>query len=254
MFSPALRNRQKLLARHSARKGGKPNKAAPAPAIEESNPATSEYQQLLAKLHDDLRALSEIQSIEMRIEKKRSMIQAFLPWCEGALSIEEGAQAPQDEILVTVMIWALDIQNWDLALTIAAHCIKHGLALPERYSRTLGCLVTEEIAEYAIQNEGKVPHEVLMRARPGDGPEYDMPDQARAKFHRALGESFARQAETFDPKAESAPAGGKPALIDSALSELHRALQLNKKVGVKKHVQELEREAKKLAQAAGEKD
>lgn len=251
MFSPALRHRQKLLAARAARVA---NQAVAiegaAPAMPESGPVATEYQQLLAKLHDDLRTLSAVQSIEKRIAMKPGLLDFYRPWIAGALETPETDKAPQDEIVVTGMVWALDIGEWDFAFTIARHCILHGLQLPERYNRTLPCLVVEEVAERAIAEPGSVPHAILSTM--SDFVKFDMPDQARAKFHRALGESFAREAENFDASADNAMAGGKPALVDAALTELHRAVKLHDKVGSKKQIEQLEREAKKLAAAAGQ--
>ena len=78
-----------------------------------------------------------------------------------------------------------------------------------------------------------------------------MKDETRARWFRALGESWARQAEEFDPAADSAPAGGKAMLVDAALTAFREALRLHAKVGIKKDVEVLEREAKRLAEAAG---
>jgi hypothetical protein len=254
MTSPALRHRQQKLARLSTRahlddmaRRARAGVAAPMP---EDGPVATEYQGLLAQLHEDLRGLSSVQSIEKRIEKKPELLAKYRPWVAGALDVAEGDAAPQDEIVVTALIWALDIADWSFALDIADHCIAHRLDLPERYNRTLGCLVVEEVAEAAIKAGGNVPHDVLERVRPIATDE-DMPDQVRAKFHRALGESWAQRAENFDPASESAPAGGKPAMVDAALTELRRAVELNAKVGVKKLIEQLEREAKRLAEAAG---
>lgn len=248
MHSPALRNRSKVLARKAAIEAGAASAEGSAPPMADGTPVSDEYRKLLAAMHEDLRALSTIQSIEARIGKKQKMIDAYRPWCLGALEIEEGATAPQDEIVVQTMIWALDISDWGFALDLAEHCITHNLVPPERFNRTTACLVAEDIAERAIKTPDSVPHDILERARPGAGQ--DMPDQARAKYHRALGESWARQAEEFDPNAESAFAGGKPALIDAALGELRRGVELNARVGVKKLIQQLERDAKVLAEEA----
>ncbi len=254
MSSPFRRHRQKVLARLAAEKAGKADAEGMAPPMPEDSPATTEYRGLLAALQDDLRTLHDIQSVETKIERKRSMITAYIPWCKGVLEATEETSAPQDEIVVTIMIWSLDIQEWDAALDLAEHCLRHGLQLPERYNRTLGCLVVEEIAEYAIKHAdgdaAPVPLEVLQRTAPLLA--HDMPDQVKAKFHRALGECWARMAESYDPSADSAPAGGKPALVDAALTELRRAVSLHGKVGSKKQIEQLEREAKKLAQAAGQ--
>ncbi|OJW73010.1 MAG: hypothetical protein BGO57_13105 [Sphingomonadales bacterium 63-6] len=223
-----------------------------APDMPEEGPVAAEYRNLLGQLHEDLRKLHEIQSTEAKALEKEKMILAYLDWCQGALSIEEGQAAPQDEIVVTCLIWAIDIRNWPLALELADHVIRHNLKLPERFHRSPRALLWSELADFAIANPGEVPHDILLRAAPGDEPASDVKDETVARMHRAIGESWALLAENFDETADSAPAGGKPAMVDAALASLRRARQLDAKVGVKKQIEQLEREEKKLAAAAGQ--
>jgi hypothetical protein len=253
-FSPALANRQRIaaqlstkamLAEHAARAGV-------APEMPADSPAAGEYQALLVQLHEDLRKLHEIQSRDAKAALKAKLIDAYLPWVNGVLAgAAEGLPAPQDEIVVTVFIWAIDIRNWSLAVMVGAHIFAHGLQLPERFHRTAGGLLVSEIADAAINDAGSVPHEALtgVAAMVGEGPAWDMKDETRARLHRAIGESWARLAEAFDPAAESAPAGGKAMLLDAALTALREAMRLHSAVGVKKLVEQLEREAKKLIPA-----
>lgn len=247
-FSPALAHRQRvvaglstrtMLAEHAARAG--------APPMPESGPVASEYQSMLARLHEDLRRLHEIQSTDAKVALKRELIIGYLPWVEGVLtSIIEGA-APQDEILVTIFIWALDTRDWQLALDLFAHIDEHRLQLPERFHRSPRGVLLSEMGDAAINEPGTVSHEFLLAIRPGPDPVSDVKDETMARVQRAIGESWARQAEEFDPAGESAPAGGKAMLVDAALSALREALRLDQKVGVKKQIEQLEREAKKLA-------
>lgn len=223
--------------------------AASAPAMSENDPAASEYQQLLASLHNDLRALHDIQSVQAKIEAKRAMITAYLPWVEGALAAGEDGRAVQDEIVVTMLVWALDIQDWDRALIIGSHVLEHGLSLPERYKRTAACLVVEEISDAAKADPAAVPLEILLRTQ-GGAEGRDMPDQVRAKLLRAIGLGWAAMADQFDPAAETAFAGGVAALIDAALTALVEARRLDSKVGVAKKIEELTRTQRKLAEAA----
>lgn len=252
MFSPALRNRQKKLARQAAMAAGLVLATGTAPAMPEEGPVASEYQNLLGQLHEDLRKLHEIQSTEAKAVEKEKMILAYLDWCKGALEIEPGTAAPQDEIVIHCLIWAVDIRNWPLALLLADHVIAHNLKLPERFHRSPRALLWSELADFAIANPGEVPHDILLRAAPGDDPVSDVKDETIARMHRAIGESWALQAENFDASADSAPAGGKPAMVDAALASLRRARQLHANVGVKKQIEQLEREEKKLAAAAAE--
>ncbi|MXO64837.1 phage terminase small subunit [Altericroceibacterium endophyticum] len=250
MISPFRRHQQKTLARLSAYHDGQVASEGMALPMPEDSPGANEYRNLLAQQHEDLRRLSEIESIENKIAAKAEMLPKYTDWCEGALAIAEGDSAPQDDIVVTAMIWALDVRQWTLALDLAQHVITHSLQMPERYHRGSAGLVVSEVADAAIADPEAVPHDVLLRAKLYLNARYDMKDSYRARLHRALGESWARKADDFDPDAEDAIAGGKPALVDTALTELRRAKDLDGKVGVVKQIEALEREAKRLAKGA----
>lgn len=257
MFSPALRNRQRVLARQAAQaaSAGKPAKpgsrkmpgqSAPAPS-NEGKPA-SEYAALLAVLHERLRSLSDIQSHEQRQPKKAEYAKEFAAWVDGIVAADEPVQ---DEILVTMMIWAVDCREWPRALALAAFVLRHGIELPERYSRTPACFLAEETADQALAQHEQVPHEVLLQVLDLTA-ESDMPDQVRARLHKAIGRSWKRKADAFDPAAENAAAGGALALVAEATSHLERALQLWGEVGVKKDIQQAKALDKKLRAAAQE--
>ena len=248
-FSPALAHRQRVLAAIAA---GPDAPVAALPEIDPASPAAAEYQQLLASLHNDQRALHDIQSVQEKIERKRTMIDTYLPWVNGALDAGAEGRAVQDEIVVTMMIWAFDIQNWELALDLAQHVLTHGLALPERYKRTAATLIAEEIADAAKVDPASVELAQLQRASSLTA-DYDKPDQVKAKLLRAIGLALSAQADAFDPAAENAAAGGLPALVDAALLHLKEALRFDKNVGVKKQIEQLERQAKKLADEAAAK-
>ena len=243
MTSPALRHRQAKLAAIAA-SGGR-NGASGAPAMPTEGPVASEYQLLLMALGEDLRALSNIQSRERKIEAKRAMIARYVDWVKGALEAEAPAQ---DEIVTTMMIWTIDLGSWDDALKLAKHVLEHGLTLPERYKRNPATLIAEEIAEAGLTNPPTVEIPDLLSAHELTA-NFDMHDQARAKLAKAIGQAFKAEADSFDPDAETAVAGGKPALIATAIDWLTRALTLDSKVGAKKLIEALERDQKKLAEA-----
>jgi hypothetical protein len=82
----------------------------------------------------------------------------------------------------------------------------------------------------------------------------DMPDEVRAKLHKAIGLALKGQADNFDPEADTARAGGRAALIDAARREFTRALDLDKGSGVKALITTCERELKKAAPAPENED
>lgn len=245
MFSPALRHRQRVLAQQS----GAAKVEAEAPVeLERTTPAGQEYAALRVLLHDNLRTLSDIASHEARVPVKVEMARAFAPWIEGVLASE--GQAAQDEVLVTNLVWAIDYRDFDYALRLAAHAIRHGLAMPEKFTRTPACYLAEEVATIANAEFDAVSLDHLLAVQQLiDG--HDMHDAVRAKLLKAIGRRYAQRAANFDPAADNAPAGGKAAYVETALENLRRALQLDANVGVKKDIERLEREAKKLAPGEG---
>lgn len=202
---------------------------------------SSEYRLTLVQLGVDLRRLKAIQSVERKVEAKRGMIHAYDAWVDAALAADTPAQ---DEVVTTMMVWAIDIADWPRALRLAAHVLRHGLTLPERYRRTTGTLIAEEIATAGLS---AIPLADLPTLQQADDlvSDEDMPDQVRAKLKKAIGLAFKARVDTFDPEADCAVAGGRPALIAAALDHLTRAQQLDPLCGVKKLIEQLRREAKK---------
>jgi hypothetical protein len=239
MSSLARRHRERALAAKAGLAADAPvaGQAVAMPTIGE---VASEYRALFAVLQDNLRTLSDIQSIEGRNPVKLEMAETFRPWVDGALAAGAEGSAAQDEIVAQMMIWAIDYRDFDRALDIGEHVLRYGIALPERYVRTPACLLAEEIATAVLADPKLATLKQIVRLGQITG-DFDMPDQARAKLLKAVGRAYAQAADDFDPEADTAAAGGKPALINAALEALRRALQLNKSIGVKKDIERLER-------------
>lgn len=247
MTSLARRHREKALAEQLARNNGAASIAGLAPDIKTDSPAASEYALLMVSLEEYRRQLSETQSIEARNPKKAVMAATFGPWIEGVLAAGREGHATQDEIVTTNMIWAIDYGAIDYALDLADHVLTHGLVLPERYNRTAGCLIAEELAEAVISGKQPITHVQLLRAASLTAA-HDMPDQARAKMNKALAFSYAAEADIFDATADNAVAGGKPALVAAAIDHFASALRLNPKIsGVKQRM----KDAEKLLESLG---
>lgn len=239
MTSLARRHRERALAARAGQAAA-PAIVGQAVAMPETGEVASEYRALYAVLQDNLRSLSDVQSIEGRNPIKREMAETFRAWVDGALAAGADGTAAQDEIVAQMMIWAIDYRDFERALDIGEHVLRFGITLPERYLRTPACLLAEEIATAVLAEPQLATLEQLMRLDRLTG-DYDMPDQARAKLLKALGRAYARAADEFDAEADSAPAGGKAALLHAALDACKRALQLHKAIGVKKDIERLER-------------
>ncbi|PJI89076.1 terminase [Sphingomonas koreensis] len=248
MVSPFRRHQQRV---HALAAGSlvAADSDAP-PPVEEGTPQGQEYAALKVLLHDNLRQLSDVASIEARNPMKAEFAKAFAPWIEGAIAAGIEGRAAQDEILIQNMIWAIDYRDFDYALWLGEHALRHRLAMPERFNRTVACFLAEEIATISLDQQDAVSHAELLRVGVMiDG--HDMPDPAKAKLFKAWSRSFARQAEAFDPAADNAPAGGKASYVESALGAAKRAFELDRNVGVKKDIERLERQLKELSRDGG---
>jgi len=220
-------------------------KAAPAPSGRPS-PAATEYELMLARLGVDLRRLKEIQSVEKKIELKRELLPAYLPWIEGVLAAGDDAAGNQDDVFVQCMVWTIDIGAWDQAILMAHYVIAHDLTMPERFDRTAACFVAEETADAALkafgQDEGFDLSVLLAVDQLVDRA--DIFDEVRAKLEKAIGMAVARDAGAMEDGADG-PAGMKKAATASALARLKRALELDDGCGVKTMIAKLERQVAK---------
>ena len=195
---------------------------APAEGQAVSAQTANAYELMLAKLAEDKRRLKSVQSMERKAEVKAELLPEYQPWIDGVL---EGESGRQDDVLMTVFVWAIDIGDFKTALRIGAYAIEHDLVMPDQYKRDVPTVLAEEIADQsikAIAAEQPADLESIDRTI-GLTDGRDMPDEVRAKLYKAYG--YANRAAGFNELAKVA---------------LTRALELHDKVGVKKDIERLE--------------
>lgn len=197
------------------------------------------YELQLAQLAQDRARLKQIQSGQGKAELKRQLLPAYQPYVAGVLAAGRGAQ---DEVLTTIMVWRIDAGDYAGALEIAAYVLQHGLVMPDRFARTTGCLIAEEVAEAALKalKSGET-FDVEIISRAGSlTKDQDMPDEARAKLHLAYGRAVMVGIDEQDPDAAD--------LMRAAIN-LRRAIDLHSNCGAKKDLERVERLLKKHAPA-----
>lgn len=184
--------------------------------------AANAYELMLAKLAEDKRRLKDVKSLERKAEVKAQLLPEYLPWIAGVLDSDSGRQ---DDVLMTVFVWAIDIGDFALALTIGAYALAHKLVMPDQYKRDVPCVLAEEIADYALKKDepGLIALQSCLTEAIAMTADCDMPDEVRAKLHKAYG--YALRAAGDLPKAKAT---------------LTRALELDGRVGVKKDIERLE--------------
>lgn len=217
------------------------------------------YELMLAKVDADMRRLKDIQSVDSKIAVKRELLPEYDAYIDGALAGDTGVQ---DDVLMTAMVWLIDIGNYDRALQIAEYALRHKLALPGQYQRTLGTLVAEEISDAVRRcvSAGEPAAALLVPCLLADEltAAEDMPDQSRARLYKALGqiymESLGDMGASRKPPVNQTPSELVADLriaADTALDFLRRALAKDQNVGVKKDIERIERFIKNLPEVNG---
>ncbi len=218
-MTPARRHRERALA---ALQG------AANPQFDQAR--ANAYELQLMQLAEHRRTLKGIQSIERKIDAKRTMLPVYKPWIDGLLAADRGGQ---DDVLVTVMLWTLDTGDLEGALPMASYVLRHGLSTPDRYERTAATMIAEEVADTAIkqQEASAGPSLPLLNRYLALLADCDIFDQVRAKLHKAVGRACLADG-----------------LKQQAAEHYRRAIELHDKVGIKKELEVLERELKKEQQ------
>lgn len=223
--------------RHQLRKRAALEAAATAPT--QTMEGATAYEQQLAALNQDRLRLKQIQSEQGKAELKRQLIPAHLPYVQGVLAAGNGAQ---DEVLTTLMVWCIDAEEFGTALEIGRYVLQHNLKMPDRFARTTGCLLAEEVANGALKRlraDEAFDLGILMTASDLTA-EHDMPDEARAKLHLAIGKVLLLTAAA-DPDALDLTA------LEDARANLSRAIDLHSNCGGKKDLEQVQRLLKKHA-------
>ncbi|KAB0547907.1 terminase [Pseudomonas argentinensis] len=202
------------------------------------------YELMQAQLHQHKQQLKKIQSQEGKAETKRKLLPDYAPYAEGVLSAGKGAQ---DDVLTTIMLWRIDVGDYAGALDIAEYALAYGLTMPDSFERSLGCVVAEEIANVAIKMQkasGSFDLGLLLRTEAATANE-DMPDEARAKLHLAIGKAASALVPDDAEAADALP------LLLMAKQDLARAIELHTNCGGKKDLERVERLLKKHAGTTG---
>ena len=234
MTSPARKHYQRATAAQAA--GAADPRAAQ---------GGEQYELHAAALWEARRTLKGIKSVEAKVAKKRELLPEFEAYVAGVL---EGGKGAQDDVLMTVMLWRLDVGDLEGGIEVAEYALRHGLDTPDRFERDTASIVAEQVAEEALarleqpcddSERGRtaaandaadlVMHLSRAEALTRDA---DMHDQIRAKLHKALGYAYRGSLS-----------------LEESLEHLRRALQLNDRAGVKKDIEKLERELKQQQNA-----
>lgn len=229
MLTPAQKHFQRVMAERHGK------------TEEHSDVARTAHEQILHRLRMDQSALKKVQSDQAKAAMKKQLLPHYEGWIDGTL---EGDSGRQDEVIVTLMIWAIDTADYPLAVRIGRYVIAHDLAMPDRFRRTAATALVEELCDpilvqvKADDTADLTPYLSVLDdlAQIVDGK--DMPDQVLAKLFKVRG--FALR-------------NGTEADQVTALGLLRQAIKLDAGAGVRKEIERLARLVKKASLATADK-
>lgn len=201
------------------------------------------YELMLAKLQQDQLRLKQVQSNQNKALLKAELLPEYADYVAGVLA---GGKGAQDDVFVTVMLWRFDAGDFAGGLEAAAYVLQHELKMPERFNRTTGCVVAEEIAEAALRalKAGTdFDLEVALQANELTAS-HDMPDAARAKLMLAIGRLYAL-------KVKDDASGKDLGNLINAKNYLSKAISLYSACGAKKDLERVGRLLNKHADTNG---
>lgn len=201
------------------------------------------YELMLAKLQQDQLRLKQVQSNQNKALLKAELLPEYTDYVAGVLA---GGKGAQDDVFVTVMLWRFDAGDFAGGLEAAAYVLQHGLKMPERFNRTTGCVVAEEIAEAALRAlKAGTGFDLAVPLQANElTASHDMPDAARAKLMLAIGRLYAL-------KVKDDASGEDLGNLVNAKEYLTKAISLYSACGAKKDLERVDRLLKKHADTNG---
>ncbi|MFJ2990934.1 phage terminase small subunit [Collimonas sp. NPDC087041] len=234
-LSPAQRHKARVLAELAAA------------SAEPGGPTTgSQYELQLYQLAEDRRRLKNIHSIKSKIALKAQLLPNYHAWIDAVLTAGKGGQ---DDVFTTILVWSIDAGDYKRAAQMAGYAMAHKMTLPDQYNRDIPTMLLDEFSEAFLHGklaEDPAQAESILEQIGQLTEGSDVPDQARAKLHKALAYAQLQLADGDDDKPDLV--GQSLNYAQSAYRHLQRALELFQGVGVKKDIEILERRLKKAEQ------
>ncbi|MDI2145490.1 terminase [Pseudomonas sp. ITA] len=216
-MSLALAHKRRTLALGSAAviaAAAAPLAYSPAEAL--SSPANAKKHLLLmeASLSEDLKRLSDLKNLASKQTLKRTEL---LPKYQDFIQrYMDSGLVMQNPVLVQVMVWLFDTEQFEDGLELADFAIEQGQEMPERFKRNVQTFVADAVIEWAFReyNARRSPEPYLSDLLPRVDGEWDLPEQIPSKYHKLIG-MRAMEAEQWE----------------TALKHLERSTELHAKAG-----------------------
>jgi len=215
--SLALAHKRRTLAQGTAAviaAAAAPLAYSPAEALSSPANAKKHLQLMQASLDEDLKRLSDLKNLASKQTLKRNEL---LPKYQDFIQrYMDSGLVMQNPVLVQVMVWLFDTEQFEDGLELADFAIEQGQEMPERFKRNVQTFVADAVIEWAFReyNAQRSPEPYLSDLLPRVDGEWDLPEQIPSKYHKLIG-MRAMEADQWE----------------TALKHLERSTELHAKAG-----------------------
>lgn len=187
-------NADRFINRHKSRvcQGNRPAGAAPlhvataakaVPRPQNGLRLSDKDRLMIVALDADMNRLQRIQSHAARdVLKRDELLGRYTEYLNGLIQ-QDRATTP--EIIFRNMIWAIDVEQVDWAMTLGLFAIKHGIDSPEGFRRDIRNAFAGDMARLALnlQKAGKPAH--WIRSVHNKSQHWDLIDEIRSDVLKA---------------------------------------------------------------------
>lgn len=154
-----------------------------------SSPANARKHLMLqeAALDQDLQRLSDLKNLASKQALKRDELlpkyQDYVQrYCESGLNFH-------NRVLVQVMVWLFDTEQFEDGLELADFAIEQGQVMPERFKRDIQTFVADAMIDWAFAeyNAERSPEPYLSNMLPLIDGKWELTEQIPSKYHKLIG-------------------------------------------------------------------
>lgn len=187
--NPFREHRKRMLAKKEAERKAAQGDSAAEPVRREATAQEAAKKQL-----SDLQLrLKEIRATEGKVAFKRDHLIDLFPYADGVMSVEmdEGDTLPQDDVFMTILVWAFDACMLSTAHKMASFAQQHGWQMPGMFEVKDPAIfimtrLTAIAAEHA-EDPDKMPRDLILDIA-ADYADADLHDDLGFNVQKMLGE------------------------------------------------------------------
>jgi tetratricopeptide (TPR) repeat protein len=184
-MSLALAHKQRVLEQGPAT--GAAQAYSPAAALAGPANAQKHLALMTTALANDLARLSDLDSLAVRQQLKR---EELLPkYLEYVHRYRESGLNHPNSVLMQVMVWLFDTEQFEPALELADFAMQQGQDMPARFKRNIQTFVGDTLIDWAEAEykADRSPEPYLSQLLPRVDGEWQLFERIPARYHKLLG-------------------------------------------------------------------